>query len=163
MEKNIIVPNSDLRYVTDGIQGWTKVEVYPGDIPIEDLGDISVEPCRKHLIQETKWQKNVIVNSISHLISALFRNESGYSGTQYVAVGSGISDWDTDGVPDPTSSQTDLENEIGRATANVVFLDSSNNSFLTVIDCPYRVHSDQMILMAHGESGEFSEETQRHR
>ena len=47
-------------------------------------------------------------------------------------MGSGISDWDTDGVPDPTSSQTDLENEIGRATANVVFLDSSNNSFLTV-------------------------------
>ena len=113
------------------IKGETCLEVYPGDVPVVELGDVRVDPCEKQLVSKTEWEHNVIVDSISTLLGALFRGETGYSGIQYVVVGSGQVSWDADGVPDATAAQTDMVSELARVAATVSYLDSANALSLT--------------------------------
>ena len=114
--------------VADAIRGYTSLERYPGGLSPDELASIQVHPNLDMLLEYHDWRPNLIVSSVANLISALFLGQSGYNGIQYVAVGSGEGDWDTDGTPEPTVGQTDLVNELGRVAPTVVFLDSSNNS-----------------------------------
>ena len=68
---------------------------------------------------------NIVVNSMLNLVMCLFKQQSGYKGLQYWAIGSGASSWDTTSVS-PEITATRLTKEIGR-----VALDDSCFSFLT--------------------------------
>lgn len=68
---------------------------------------------------------NLVVNSFLNLVMCLLKQQSGYSGVQYWAVGSGASSWDTS-MPTPELTATRLTAEIGRVpiTADeLAFLD----------------------------------------
>ena len=68
---------------------------------------------------------NLVVNSFLNLVMCLLKQQSGYSGVQYWAVGSGASSWDSN-MPTPELTATRLTAEIGRVpiTADeLAFLD----------------------------------------
>lgn len=70
---------------------------------------------------------NLVVNSVLKLIMCLLKKQSGYSGIQYWAVGSGASSWDSS-LPNPDINATRLTAEIGRvpiSASEIVFLDSN--------------------------------------
>ena len=70
---------------------------------------------------------NLIVNSFLNLAMCLLKQQNGYTGLQYWAVGSGASSWDTAPV-NPDIKATRLTSEIGRValTADCFsFLDSN--------------------------------------
>lgn len=68
---------------------------------------------------------NLVVNSFLNLVMCLLKQQSGYTGIQYWAVGSGASSWDSN-MPTPELTATRLTAEIGRVpiTADeLAFLD----------------------------------------
>lgn len=68
---------------------------------------------------------NLVVNSFLNLVMCLLKQQSGYTGIQYWAVGSGAPSWDTS-MPTPELTATRLTAEIGRVpiTADeLAFLD----------------------------------------
>ena len=72
---------------------------------------------------------NLVVNSFLNLVMCLLKQQSGYSGIQYWAVGSGSSSWDSS-LPTPSAGDTRLTAEIGRVAispSEIVFLDSNLN------------------------------------
>ena len=85
-------------------------------------------------VEVTDWNRNLIVSGINNLISALFKNQSGYTGIGYWAVGSGQSSWDTN-LANPAASDVKLVNEIGRKAipaSAITFLTSSDDTTSTV-------------------------------
>lgn len=73
---------------------------------------------------------NMIVNSFTRLVMALCKQEDGFGGIQYWAIGSGNPDWD-DEMQDPNGGMTKLESEIGRIAINpsdIVFLSPADYS-----------------------------------
>lgn len=72
---------------------------------------------------------NLVVLNVLKLIMSLLKKQSGYTGIQYWAVGSGDPSWDSN-MPTPDVSATRLTNEIGRVAipaSEIVFLDNSYN------------------------------------
>lgn len=70
---------------------------------------------------------NLVVNSFLNLIMCLLKQQSGYKGIQYWAVGSGASNWDS-GTPTPEINSTKLTAELGRVAISsdeIAFLDSN--------------------------------------
>lgn len=68
---------------------------------------------------------NLVVNSFLNLVMCLLKQQSGYTGIQYWAVGSGASSWDTS-MPTPELTATRLTAEIGRVPISadeLAFLD----------------------------------------
>ena len=56
---------------------------------------------------------NLVVNSFLTLVMCLLTHRSGFKGIQYWAIGEGDSSWDSS-MPEPSLSDTLLNNEIGR-------------------------------------------------
>lgn len=76
---------------------------------------------------ETRKGHNLVVNSMTNLVMALFKQQSGYKGIQYWAVGSGAESWDTKDVS-PVVTENRLTKEIGRKAipaSAITFLDSN--------------------------------------
>ena len=76
---------------------------------------------------------NLVVNSFLNLVMCLLKNQVGYSGIQYWAVGSGATSWDTN-MPTPDIEATRLTSEIGRApisASDIKFLDSNYDEVST--------------------------------
>ena len=76
---------------------------------------------------------NLVVNSFLNLVMCLLKNQGGYSGIQYWAVGSGATSWDTN-MPTPDIKPTRLTSEIGRApisASDIKFLDSNYDEVST--------------------------------
>lgn len=72
---------------------------------------------------------NLVVSSFTNLVMCLLKQQEGYSGIQYWAVGSGATSWDSS-MPEPTLSEAKLTAEIGRvpiSKSKIVFLDSNYN------------------------------------
>ena len=72
---------------------------------------------------------NLVVNSFLNLVMCLLKQQSGYSGIQYWAVGSGADAWDLS-MPTPDINATRLTAELGRvpiSASEVSFLDSDYN------------------------------------
>ena len=70
---------------------------------------------------------NLVVNSFLKLVMCLLKQENGYSGITYWAVGSGASSWDSN-QPTPAVGDTKLTAELGRKPidkSNIVFLNSN--------------------------------------
>lgn len=74
---------------------------------------------------EVRRGHNLVVNSFSNLVMCLLKQEAGYKGIQYWAVGSGDASWDTT-LPNPEKTATKLTKEIGR-----VAISPSEITFLT--------------------------------
>ena len=78
---------------------------------------------------EIREGKNVIVDSIAKLITALLKAHAGYSAISYWAIGSGSAGWDISNPPLASVSDVKLVNEFARKaipTANIVWVDGSN-------------------------------------
>lgn len=68
---------------------------------------------------------NLVVNSFLNLVMCLLKQQSGYTGIQYWAIGSGAPSWDTN-MPTPELTATRLTSEIGRVPISadeLAFLD----------------------------------------
>lgn len=74
---------------------------------------------------ETIEGHNLVVNSFLNLVMCLIKQQSGFSGIQYWAIGSGASSWDSN-MPTPELTATRLTNEVGR-----VPISASEIKFLT--------------------------------
>lgn len=74
-----------------------------------------------------RHNNNIIVNSASILIARLLKdNNEPSGGITYLAVGTGGVGWNLQNPPQPTVTQTELENEIARkafTTEDVTFID----------------------------------------
>lgn len=76
---------------------------------------------------EERVGHNLVVNSFLNLVMCLLKQQSGYKGVQYWAVGSGTSSWDSS-LPNPDISANKLTAELGRVAIGadeIKFLDSS--------------------------------------
>lgn len=76
---------------------------------------------------------NLVVKSFLNLVMCLLKQQNGYKGIQYWAVGSGASSWDSN-MPTPDLEATRLTAEIGRmpiAAGDVSFLDADYNKIST--------------------------------
>jgi len=73
-----------------------------------------------------RHNNNIIVNSASILIARLLKDNSEPSGgITYLAMGTGAVGWNLQNPPQPTASQTTLENEIARkafTTEDITFI-----------------------------------------
>lgn len=78
-------------------------------------------------IIEKRRGSNIIVNSASILIARLLKDNSEPSGgITYLAMGTGGVGWNLQNPPQPTTTQTTLENEIARkafTTEDITFVD----------------------------------------
>lgn len=61
---------------------------------------------------------NIVVLSFLRLVMCMLKHQTGYSGIQYWAVGSGADSWDTS-MPEPTIDATRLTQEIGRVPISI--------------------------------------------
>ena len=76
---------------------------------------------------------NLVVNSFLNLVMCLLKQQSGYAGIQYWAVGSGADTWDIT-MPTPSLDSTKLTSEIGRVAilpSEVSFLNNSHQEVST--------------------------------
>lgn len=92
-------------------------------------GQITDRIFKNGVLVEERVGHNLVVNSVLKLIMCLLKIQSGYSGIQYWAVGSGASSWDNS-LPTPAVGDTRLTAELGRVKidpSEIVFLDSSYN------------------------------------
>jgi len=85
---------------------------------------------------EERHGHNIIVNGASVLIARLLKdNSEPDGGITYLAVGTGGVGWNLQNPPQPTTTQTALENEIARkafTTEDVTFIDPSTGDPTTV-------------------------------
>ena len=82
---------------------------------------------------EERVGHNLVVNSFLNLAMCLLKQQNGYKGIQYWAVGSGASSWDAS-LPNPDISATKLTSELGRvpiAASEIQFLNSNYNVVTT--------------------------------
>ena len=81
-------------------------------------------------IHDSGWVSNTIVNRCRILLAGFMKNEPS-DGIQYLAVGQGLADWDTNGTPVPdAATTTDLENRdvpsIPVSDLDLVYLDEND-------------------------------------
>lgn len=91
-------------------------------------GEITDRIFKNGVLVDTIVDHNIVVNSFLKIVMALCKNQNGYGGIQYWAIGSGEAAWDT-ATPDPTVYETALTNEIGRVAipaSEIIFLNPSN-------------------------------------
>lgn len=82
---------------------------------------------------EERVGHNLVVNTFLNLVMCLLKQQSGYKGVQYWAVGSGASSWDSN-MPNPELTASRLTAELGRkaiSASDIKFLDSSYNEVST--------------------------------
>ena len=75
---------------------------------------------------EERVGHNLVVNNFLNLVMSLLKQQSGYKGIQYWAVGSGASSWDGS-MPNPDIKSTKLTAELGRVAigaGEIKFLNS---------------------------------------
>lgn len=82
---------------------------------------------------EERVGHNLVVNNFLNLVMSLLKQQSGYKGIQYWAVGSGASSWDGS-MPNPGINSTKLTAELGRVAigaGEIKFLNSNYNEVST--------------------------------
>lgn len=100
---------------------------------IHMTGQITDRIYKNGVLVDEVVGENLVVNSFLNLVMCLLKQQSGYSGIQYWAVGSGASSWDSS-MPTPELSATRLTAEIGRVAISkdaIKFLDTDFNEVTT--------------------------------
>ena len=93
---------------------------------VKMTGEIRDRIFKNGQFVEERVGHNIVVNTFLPLVMSLLKKQTGYSGIQYWAVGSGNASWDTN-MPTPVVTETQLTSEIGRVAipaSEIVFLDS---------------------------------------
>lgn len=107
--------------------------------------------------QKVTDDHNLIVKDILKLVACLMKNQSGYKGIGYWAIGSGNASWDT--TPgNATLDDTRLTNEIFRKAItadNISFVDDSGNDTQTITN-KLRVKCTFLASEAVGSWREFA-------
>lgn len=96
-------------------------------------GDHTDKIFKKGKLVDVIEGHNTVVTTFLKLVTCLLKNQSGYSGIQYWAIGSGASSWDTT-LPNPVASANKLTAEIGRValtSSDIKFLNASFNEVTT--------------------------------
>lgn len=122
MKDNISMNQLDKELLNLNIQYGTLSDIHMTGQSIDRI-------YKKGVLVEERVGHNLVVNSFLNLVMCLLKQESGYSGLQYWAVGSGNSSWD-DNTPTPEIDATRLTSEIGRVPISINdlrFLDSNYN------------------------------------
>lgn len=91
-------------------------------------GQITDRIYKNGVLVEERVGHNLVVNSLLNLVMCLLKQQSGYKGLQYWAVGSGHSSWDSS-MPEPEVGNTKLTAEIGRVAidpSKIVFLNENS-------------------------------------
>lgn len=92
-------------------------------------GHITDRIFKNGVLVEERVGHNLVVNSFITLVMSLLKQEEGFNGIQYWAIGSGDDSWDSK-LPSPSANETLLTSEIGRvpiSPSEISFLDSSFN------------------------------------
>ena len=92
-------------------------------------GQITDRIYKNGVFVEERVGHNLVVNSFLNLVMSFLKNQNGFKGIQYWAIGSGADAWD-DNIPTPDINATKLTNELGRVAItadNITFLDSNYN------------------------------------
>lgn len=99
-----------------------------GDLSgVKMTGEITDRIFKNGILVDERHGHNLVVNSFLRLVMCLLKKQSGYTGIQYWAVGSGASSWDSN-MPTPDINATQLTAEIGRVAipaSEIIFLDSN--------------------------------------
>lgn len=122
MKENVAMRQQDsenlsLKLMSDGLTN------------LKMTGQITDRIYKNNVLVDEIVGHNLVVNSFLNLVMCLLKQQNGYSGVQYWAVGSGADDWDKE-IPTPDINASRLTNEIGRVaiTADEVkFLDADYN------------------------------------
>ena len=104
------------------------LKVQAGDLSGVHMTGYCIDRIYKNgiLVDEVEGH-NLVVNSFLNLVMCLLKQQNGFSGAQYWAIGSGASSWDTN-MPSPEIGATKLTQEIGRVQlipSKIKFLNSS--------------------------------------
>lgn len=98
-----------------------------GDLSsVHMTGQITDRIFKNGVLVEEIVGHNLVVNSFLNLVMCLLKQQNGYAGIQYWAVGSGASSWDSS-MPTPDIDATRLTAEIGRvpiSASELAFLNS---------------------------------------
>lgn len=99
-----------------------------GDLSgVKMTGEITDRIFKNGVLVDERHGHNLVVNSFLRLVMCLLKKQSGYTGIQYWAVGSGAASWDSN-MPTPDINATQLTAELGRVAipaSEIVFLDSN--------------------------------------
>lgn len=104
-----------------------------GNTNMTMTGQITDRIYKKGVLVEEIVGHNLVVNSFLNLVMCLLKQQNGYSGIKYWAVGSGAVAWDSS-MPTPDINANRLTAEIGRVEidqSNIKFLDSNYNETST--------------------------------
>jgi hypothetical protein len=108
---------------------------------------------------ETRRYFNTVVDNCSQLIACLMKQQSGYAGISYWAVGSGLTAWSNSAPPSPVTSDTKLTTETFRKAivpaTDIVFLDT-NNAETASITNKIQIKVTFLETEANGELREFA-------
>lgn len=119
--------NEVLRKTYDCVFGGFKLKYSESIRSLSGEYWIQLKDPQTGKIIEEKHGTNIIVNSASVLIARLLKdNHEPDGGITYLAVGTGGVGWNLQNPPQPTTTQTKLENEIARkafTTEDVTFID----------------------------------------
>ena len=94
---------------------------------VQMIGEITDKIYKNGVLVDTIVGHNLVVNSFLKLAMLMLKNQSGYKGVSYWAIGSGADSWDSTAVT-PNLNETRLTNEIGRVAipaSEIVFLDNN--------------------------------------
>lgn len=91
-------------------------------------GQITDRIYKNGVLVEEIVGHNLVVNSFLKLVMCLLKQQGGYSGIQYWAVGSGAPTWDSS-IPTPELDASRLTTEIGRVPISVNEIKFLNSNF----------------------------------
>lgn len=127
--------NETLRNAIDRIFGGFRFKYEENICPLSGEYWIRLIDSKTGKVEELHGT-NIIVNTASILIARLLKdNREPDGGITYLAVGTGGSGWDLQNPPQPTNTQTKLNNEIARkafTTEDVTFVDPDTGDPTTV-------------------------------
>ncbi|RKY78726.1 hypothetical protein DRQ07_07250 [candidate division KSB1 bacterium] len=124
-----------VRKVSDNVFSAFKLRYKENTNNIHGSYRIILKDAHTGNIIEERQGNNIIVNSASILIARLLKdNREPDGGITYLAVGTGAVGWNPQNPPQPTVTQTTLENEIARkAFTDVTFIDPDTGDPTTTV------------------------------
>ena len=114
------------------------LKMQTGDLSGVKMTGQSIDRIYKNgeLVQEIKGH-NLVVNSFLNLVMCLLKQQAGYGGIQYWAVGSGADSWDNT-LPTPDINATRLTSELGRVPLTASDLSFLNSNY-DVVSTPTNI------------------------
>lgn len=126
MKENVSMCQQDIEHLA--------LKMTAGDLSgVHMTGQITDRIFKNGVLVEERVGHNLVVNSFLNLVMCLLKQQNGYSGIQYWAVGSGAEAWDSN-MPTPDISATRLTAELGRvpiSAGEISFLDTNYNMVTT--------------------------------